>query len=46
VWVCNVPDYCVDEMADHTIALLLALARGVVELDRSVRDGGWDHQAA
>jgi hypothetical protein len=28
----------------HTIALLLALARGVVELDRSVRDGGWDHQ--
>ena len=46
VWVCNVPDYCVEEMADHTIALLLALARGVVELDRSVRDGGWDHQAA
>jgi D-3-phosphoglycerate dehydrogenase len=46
VWVCNVPDYCVEEMADHTIALLLALARGVVELDRSVRDGGWDHRAA
>jgi D-3-phosphoglycerate dehydrogenase / 2-oxoglutarate reductase len=33
-------------MADHTIALLLALARGVVELDRSVRAGGWDHRAA
>ena len=46
VWVCNVPDYCVEEMADHTVALLLALARGVVELDRSVRDGGWDHLAA
>ena len=46
VWVCNVPDYCIEEMADHTIALLLALARGVVELDRSVRDGGWDHRAA
>ena len=46
VWVCNVPDYCVEEMADHTVALLLALVRGVVELDRSVRDGGWDHRAA
>jgi D-3-phosphoglycerate dehydrogenase len=46
VWVCNVPDYCVDEMADHALALLLALMRGVVELDRSVRDGGWDSKAA
>jgi D-3-phosphoglycerate dehydrogenase len=46
VWVCNVPDYCVDEMADHALALLLALVRGVVELDRSVRAGGWDHEVA
>jgi D-3-phosphoglycerate dehydrogenase len=46
IWVCNVPDYCVDEMADHALALLLALARGVVELDRNVRDGHWDHDAA
>ncbi len=46
VWVCNVPDYCVDEMADHALALLLALVRGVVELDRSVRAGSWSHRAA
>jgi D-3-phosphoglycerate dehydrogenase / 2-oxoglutarate reductase len=46
VWVCNVPDYCVEEMADSSLALLLALLRGVVELDRSVRAGGWDHTAA
>jgi D-3-phosphoglycerate dehydrogenase / 2-oxoglutarate reductase len=46
VWVCHVPDYCVDEMADHALALLLALVRGVVELDRSVRAGAWDHTAA
>jgi D-3-phosphoglycerate dehydrogenase len=46
VWVCNVPDYCVEEMADHALALLLALVRGVVELDRSARDGRWDHRAA
>jgi phosphoglycerate dehydrogenase-like enzyme len=46
VWVCNVPDYCVEEVADHSLALLLGLLRGVVELDRSVRAGGWDSAAA
>jgi D-3-phosphoglycerate dehydrogenase len=46
VWVCNVPDYCVEEMADSSLALLLALLRGIVELDRSVRAGAWDHRAA
>ena len=46
IWVCHVPDYCVDEMADHALALLLSLVRGVVELDRSVRAGGWNPKAA
>jgi D-3-phosphoglycerate dehydrogenase / 2-oxoglutarate reductase len=46
VWVCNVPDYCVEEVADSTIALLLALLRGIVVLDRSVRAGEWDEHAA
>jgi D-3-phosphoglycerate dehydrogenase len=42
VWVANVPDYGRDEVADHTLALALSLLRGVVVLDRSVHDGGWD----
>jgi D-3-phosphoglycerate dehydrogenase len=46
VWVCNVTDYCIEEMADSTIALILALLRGVVVLDRTVRDGMWDDHAA
>jgi D-3-phosphoglycerate dehydrogenase len=46
VWVCNVPDYCIDEVADSTIALTLALMRGVVALDRAVRHGTWDDHAA
>jgi len=46
VVVANVPDYCVEEMADSTLALLLSLLRGVVLLDRSVRDGVWDDHAA
>lgn len=46
VWVCTVPDYCIEEVADHSLALLLALLRGVVELDRNVREGGWDWTVA
>ena len=45
IWVCNVPEYCIEEVADSTIALLLALLRGVVVLDRSVRAGLWDDHA-
>jgi D-3-phosphoglycerate dehydrogenase len=33
-------------MADSTLALLLALLRGVVALDRTVRLGAWDDHAA
>jgi D-3-phosphoglycerate dehydrogenase / 2-oxoglutarate reductase len=46
VWVANVPDYGRDEVADHTLALALAVLRGVVALDRSVREGHWDLEAA
>ena len=46
VWVCNVPDYCLEEVADHSLALVLALLRGVVVLDREVRAGGWNWTAA
>lgn len=41
-----VPDYCIDEVADHTFALLLAVARGVVDLATSTRAGAWDWRAA
>lgn len=40
--VTNVPDYCLDEVADHTVALLLAAARQVVFASRGVAQGGWD----
>jgi D-3-phosphoglycerate dehydrogenase / 2-oxoglutarate reductase len=39
--VTNVPDYCLDEVADHTFALLLAWARGVVRGSTLVREGDW-----
>ena len=40
--VTYVPDYCIEEVADHTMTLLLTLARSVVNLNAEVRSGGWD----
>ena len=42
VTVVNVPDYCTQEVADHTLALLYALLRGIVPLS----SGPWNAKAA
>lgn len=39
--VTRVPDYCLDEVADHALALLLSAARGISAGQTVVRDGGW-----
>jgi|694.fasta_scaffold03606_7 D-3-phosphoglycerate dehydrogenase len=39
--VCNVPDYCIDEVADHTLAFLLALTRQVVPNHLHIQHGHW-----
>ena len=39
--VTNVPDYCVDEVADHVMAMLLSFNRHLGPLDRAVKAGGW-----
>ena len=41
VAVCNVPDYGVEEVSDHALALLLALGRRIATLDRAVHAGDW-----
>jgi D-3-phosphoglycerate dehydrogenase len=40
--VTNNPTYCIDEVAEHTMALLLACARKVAFYDRLVRKGRWE----
>ena len=40
--VANVPGYCAYEVADHAMALLLALNRNIVGYERSIREGIWD----
>lgn len=39
--VTNVPEYCIDEVSDHALALLLGWARKVVVANRAVRSGSW-----
>jgi D-3-phosphoglycerate dehydrogenase len=41
-WVTNVPDYCVEEVSDHAVGLLLAWARGIVAFDRAVKAARWN----
>jgi len=41
VQVFNTPTYCTDEVADHTIACVLAGWRGLWRLADEVRDGQW-----
>ena len=41
IWVANVPDYCVDEVADHTILLLLAAGRHMTEFQEQLHQGPW-----
>lgn len=45
--VCNVPDYGTTEVADHALALMLALARGTATYGETLRskENGWDFGA-
>ncbi len=46
MYVTNVPDYCQDEVAEHTLALLLALARNVARFHQETKSGRYDLAAA
>ena len=39
--VCNVPDYCIDEVADHALAMILDLTRRVSANAALVKSGKW-----
>ena len=40
--VANVPDYCLGEVADQTISIILALIRKTAFFDQKVKSGQWD----
>src|SRR5262249_39709575 len=39
--VCNIPDYCINEVADQTLSFILALTRQVLPNDQLIRAGRW-----
>lgn len=41
IMVANVPDYCIDEVSDQGVAMLLALLRKLPQADRNLRRGEW-----
>jgi D-3-phosphoglycerate dehydrogenase / 2-oxoglutarate reductase len=45
ITVTYVPDYCMHEVSDHAMALLLALARKIPFSDRLVQAGRWEMPA-
>ncbi len=46
ILVCNAPTYCVDDVADHALALLMDGVRHTARQDRWVRAGRWDRRGA
>jgi D-3-phosphoglycerate dehydrogenase / 2-oxoglutarate reductase len=46
VAVANTPDYCVDEVAAHTLAMMLWMVRGLGRFDAAIRAGEWAAAAA
>lgn len=43
--VTNVPDYCIDEVTEHTFGMVIALNRRLVPHDAAVKAGGWESVA-
>jgi len=39
--VANVPDYCIDEVSDHALAMFLSLTRKLPQADAGIRAGDW-----
>ena len=44
ILVTNIPDYCVDEVADHAMGMLLACVRKLKIYDKALRSGIWRWQ--
>ena len=39
--VCNIPTYCIDEVADHTLSFILSMTRQLLANAKYVQNGEW-----
>lgn len=46
IMVANIPDYGLEDIADHAIALMLTIARKITQLNQHVHQGLWDYKLA
>ena len=44
IYACNVPDYAVEEVAVHTVALILTLERKIPLYNKDIHNGGWNEE--
>ena len=44
VAVCNVPDYGIQEVASHALAMMMALSRKIIKMNDSVKNGAWKYE--
>ncbi len=45
IQVANVPDYCMEDVSDHALALMLSCLRHISLRDHKIRKGKWNIQA-
>jgi D-3-phosphoglycerate dehydrogenase len=46
VIVANFPDFCIREVANHAVVLMMACAKRIVQMDHALRTQGWDASRA
>lgn len=42
IYVTNIPDYCIEEVSDHTVAMMLSGMRRLSDYGDVVKSGSWD----
>jgi len=46
ICVANVPDYCIDEVSTHALALLMDVSKKITYLNNNVKKGLWDYKVS
>ncbi len=45
IYVCNVPDYGVEEVSDHAVSMIFALSKRLFTITRALKEGDWGYSS-